>query len=200
MSACTRTLAATASVLVAAFAVPALAEPRQPHQPAGREVLPTPTGQLAVPWSRGDYRAGRAASWGPIQPAPQEMVLPLPDDAFQPTPLGMVPKSVLPCDAPCGCLRPRRIEYRDHRRPPRKGDCLCAPPIPTALVVPAGLGCQCAVEIPVCLPACCTASPQVEARRGLLGRTRVLYRWCCGLEVELVFCGNGDLIVHFDQR
>jgi hypothetical protein len=43
-------------------------------------------------------------------------------------------------------------------------------------------------------------APQVDIRRGLLGRARVLYRWCCGFEVEVVFYGNGNLVVHYDQR
>ena len=119
--------------------------------------------------------------------------------AIQGAPFNAVQKGEITCcpSPGCGCPQQRRIEYRNHCRL-RKGAFACAPPMQTVLAVPAG-GCgQCAVEVPVCIPACCTDAPQVNARRGLLGRTRVLYRWCCGFEVEVVFCGNGDLIVHYD--
>jgi hypothetical protein len=196
----TLVLVATAAVVVAALALPATAESRQPSRVAGWEVLPAPAGQIAEPWSRGDVTDGGAVSPQAVLPWPQEMLRPMPDAVYHPTPMPVGQRAASVCDVACGCPQPRRIEYRDHRRPPRKGEGLCVSPIHMALLVPNPLGCQCAVEIPVCVPACCSDAPQVEARRGLLGRTRLRYRWCCGFEIEVVICGNGDWIVHYAQR
>lgn len=193
-------LAVTAGVALAVLAIPATAEPRHQHPAAGWEALPVPGGFTAESWQRGGPRFVRKAPWEAVQQPSLEILPPAPNDVAQEMLMPSVQKGVLPYGPACGCPQQRRIEYRNHCRPLRKGDCLCAPPIPTVLAVPAGPCCQCAVEVPVCIPACCTDAPQVEGRRGLLGRTRVLYRWCCGFEVEVVFCGNGDLIVHYDQR
>ncbi len=193
-------LAVTAGVALAVLAVPAMAEPRHQHRAAGWETLPVPLALAPEPWQPGAQGVVQKTPWEVVpQPSP-EILLPPPDAAAQRAFMPSVQKGGIPCGPNCGCPPQRRIEYRNHCRPLRKGDCLCAPPIQTVLAVPDGSCCPGAVEVPVCLPACCTDAPQVEGRRGLLGRTRVLYRWCCGFEVEVVFCGNGDLIVHYDER
>jgi hypothetical protein len=53
----------------------------------------------------------------------------------------------------------------------------------------------CPVDVPVCLPACCTGEPTVCSGRGLLGRCVLTYTWCCGYQVTLRIKRNGDLIV-----
>ncbi len=193
-------LAVSAGLALAVLAIPATAEPRDQRRVAGWESLPPPVGMAAEPWQMGEPSVVRKVPWVAAQQPPLEILPPVPDEAAQSMFMPPVQKGELPCGPACGCPQQRRIAYRDHRRPPRKGDCLCAPPIQTVLAVPDGSCCQCAVEVPVCIPACCVDAPQVDIRRGLLGRARVLYRWCCGFEVEVVFCGNGNLIVHYDQR
>ena len=190
------------AVIVAAIIVmvaPARAEPRHRHLQAGWEVVPAQVGYPADSWQKGPLEAIQKGPAEVVQKVPLGVIQKGPLDAVQNMPMAAVQKGEITCcpSPGCGCPQQRRIEYRNHCRL-RKGAFACAPPVQTVLVVPGG-GCgQCAVEVPVCIPACCTDAPQVEARRGLLGRTRVLYRWCCGFEVEVVFCCNGDLIVHYD--
>ena len=193
-------LAVAIGFAIAVLSAPAQAEPRHRHLDTGWEAGPAQVRPWTETWEKGGPSVLQKKSWDVAQNGPLEILPPAPGDAVQQVPLPAVQKGGMPCCPACGCPQPRRIEYRNHCRPLRKGDCLCAPPIQTVLVVPNGQCGQCAVEVPVCLPACCTDAPRVEARRGLLGRTRVLYRWCCGFEVEVVFCCNGDLIVHYDQR
>jgi hypothetical protein len=86
----------------------------------------------------------------------------------------------------CGkpCIRYRQRLFRSH--------CCrdCCPSVTTLLEVVDPCRC-CAVEVPVCLPACCQNAPSVCSRRGLLGRRVVDYTWCCGYQVRVVFhrCG-----------
>lgn len=189
------------AVAMAVSVLPTQAEPRHRRVPTVWDVVLAQQGYPADPWQK-------EPDLEVIQKPPVDAVQKLPPGVIQKAPLDAVPLMPMPavqrgeitcCPTPgCGCPQQRRIEYRNHCRL-RKGVFACAPPVQTVLVVPDGSCCQCAVEVPVCIPACCTDAPQVEARKGLLGRTRVLYRWCCGFEVEIVFCCNGDLIVHYDE-
>lgn len=63
---------------------------------------------------------------------------------------------------------------------PCSGDC-CTPP--------------CSVDIPLCLPCCCTGAPSVDCSCGPLGRGVVNYEWCCGYKVKVVFHRCGDITV-----
>jgi hypothetical protein len=54
----------------------------------------------------------------------------------------------------------------------------------------------CSVEVPVCLPACCTGNPSVAGHRGLLGRGITTFNWCCGYQVRVVV-GRHDVVVHY---
>jgi len=194
----------SAIAVVAAMGVsvlPAQAEPRHRHAPAVWEVVPAqPEVYPADPWQKGPLDLIQRPPVDAVQKVPLGVIQKGPLDAPPLMPMPAVQKGdITCCPAPgCGCPQQRRIEYRNHCRL-RKGVFACAPPVQTVLVVPVDSCGQCAVEVPVCIPACCTDAPQVEARKGLLGRTRVLYRWCCGFEVEVVFCCNGDLIVHYDE-
>ena len=89
------------------------------------------------------------------------------------------------CQKPC-------ITYR-HRGPKLCCGC-CQPPVPTVLSVKNPCTC-CEIEVPVCLPACCTGEPKVCRGTGLFGRDVVEYEWCCGFSVRVAFKHCGDLIV-----
>jgi hypothetical protein len=88
------------------------------------------------------------------------------------------------CPTPC-------ITYRHHGP---KLCCGCAPSVETVLTVNDPCTC-CPVQIPVCLPACCSGEPTVCCGRGLLGRTVVSYDWCCGFSVTVRFLHSGDIVV-----
>jgi hypothetical protein len=105
------------------------------------------------------------------------------------------PASPAPTVAGAICCPERCITYKAHR-PCRKTCCDCAAPVQTVLLVKDPCVCGCLVNVPVCLPACCTGAPEVCCHRGLLGRAVVEYEWCCGYRVKIVFDRCGDLIVH----
>ena len=69
------------------------------------------------------------------------------------------------------------------------------PPIKTILLAKNPAGCSCAVEIPICVPACCSRPPHVEDHCGLFGRGIVDYEWCCGFRLKVVFRACGDVVV-----
>lgn len=72
--------------------------------------------------------------------------------------------------------------------------CECGPKVQTVLQVKDPCTC-CIVEVPVCIPACCTGEPCVDSKCGLLGNGKVFYRWCCGFEVKVVLTKCGDITV-----
>lgn len=74
----------------------------------------------------------------------------------------------------------------------------CQPPVKVVLKPVDPCTC-CAVEVCVCVPACCTGEPCVECGRGLFGRSTVTYTWDCGYSVTVKFKRNGDVIVVSDR-
>lgn len=72
----------------------------------------------------------------------------------------------------------------------------CLPPVNVVLQVKEPCGC-CLIDVPVCIPACCTGAPEVHCRRGVFGRHVVTYDWCCGYHLKIVMTKHGDLIVHY---
>ena len=89
----------------------------------------------------------------------------------------------------------RPIAYKHHHlRGPKCKSCL--PPIQMVLQVKDPCTC-CLVDVPVCVPACCSDVPDVSCRRGLLGRTIVSYQWCCGFHLNVVFDRFGCVTVHY---
>ena len=84
------------------------------------------------------------------------------------------------------------IKYVDRAR--CLGCCDCGPSIQTALQVKDPCSC-CIVDVPVCLPACCTGEPCVDAKCGLLGNGKIFYTWNCGYEVKVVLNKRGDITV-----
>jgi len=94
------------------------------------------------------------------------------------------------CEKPC-------IVYRHHGRC-RRACCTCAPPVKTVLLVKNPADCrECYVEVPVCIPACCTQPPCVDGRCGLFGRGVVDYDYCCGFRIRVIFRRCGDVVVHY---
>lgn len=90
------------------------------------------------------------------------------------------------------CYKPC-ISYKHHRG--CKVCCGCESPIKTVLVVNDPCCCDCPVEVPVCIPSCCTDKPCVSSRCGLFGRGIVDYSWDCGYRVRVVFTRHG-VVVH----
>jgi hypothetical protein len=66
----------------------------------------------------------------------------------------------------------------------------CKPPVQTVLTVKDPCTC-CEVQVPVCIPACCTGEPTVGCKNTIIGRGVVFYDWC-GFSVAVRFdrCGN----------
>ncbi|MFO0867377.1 MAG: hypothetical protein U0935_00385 [Pirellulales bacterium] len=59
-------------------------------------------------------------------------------------------------------------------------------------------GCQ--VNIPICLPTCCNGPLASCERVGALGRSVIVYRWCCGFAVKIITDRCGDVTVHIFNR
>jgi hypothetical protein len=92
------------------------------------------------------------------------------------------------------CQTPRCIDYRHHRaRRCRFDPCHTTQVV---LQVP-DYCCCCLVEVPVCVPACCTEAPSICSHKGLFGRDVVEYSWCCGYSIKVVFDRCGDVTVHY---
>lgn len=111
------------------------------------------------------------------------------------------PEAPSASDAPASpavrlCCGQRCIAYRYHGRAKCCGD--CKPPVKTVLLVKDPGACTCCyVQVPVCLPACCTGSPQVHCRKGIFKDGVVTYSYCCGVRVKVVFDRCGDIVVHY---
>lgn len=84
------------------------------------------------------------------------------------------------CPAPC-------ITYRHHGH--HKVCCGCAPSYETVLCATNPRTC-CPVNIPVCVPGCCTGAPTMTCHHNT-----VRYEWCCGYRVTVRFKHNGDVKV-----
>lgn len=193
-----------------AAAAPAKAEPTPAVKPAV-EAKPLP--KPPVPAKAEPAPVAKPLPKPPVpakaEPAPVAKPLPKPPvpAAAQPAPAA---KPAAPaeaaaeapagscCPQPVGCCpQPRCIKYVQHHL--RRKLCCCGV-APTSMVLvvkdPRCCAAQCTVEVPVCLPGCCTGEPQVDCCRGPLGRGYVTFKWCCGYEVRVVFLLTGDLLVH----
>jgi len=82
----------------------------------------------------------------------------------------------------------------------RKVCCSCEPPIKVVVKACDPGCCGCAVEVPMCIPACCTDAPCVTSRCGLFGRGIVNYQWKCGFRAQVVFTRHGDVHVKYFGR
>lgn len=111
-----------------------------------------------------------------------------------PAPSVVVPGQPVPAPVakPCVC-----IEYRHHGRPICCCDCNAPAEIKMVLVVKDPRDCCCEVEVPVCLPGCCTGTPCVDSRCRVLGRATVTYEFECGVRVTVLFRARGDIVVTY---
>lgn len=91
------------------------------------------------------------------------------------------------------CKEPRCIAYKSHRFLRCKWDRCHTQQV--VLQVPDYCSC-CLVEVPVCIPACCSGAPTVCAHDGCFGRDVVEYSWCCGYHLKVVFDRCGNVVVH----
>lgn len=135
-----------------------------------RVILPT----LLVVMAFGSAAEARLARQQPAAPA-----------AAAPAP------KVATCE-PVKCC-PRNICYRHHP------GCGCYDPckkMDLILQVKDPCAC-CVVEVPVCIPACCTTAPTVCCYKGFLRRQVVEYSWACGFKLKVVFDRCGDIVVHY---
>ncbi len=105
-------------------------------------------------------------------------------------PVPVVTTGCTDCCAPKYC-----IVYRKHHA--RRSVCCgcCNGPMQMMLQIQDPCTC-CPIEIPVCVPGCCTDAPCVTSSRGLFGRTITEYSWCCGFRVRIVLTRSNTVIVH----
>lgn len=55
----------------------------------------------------------------------------------------------------------------------------------------------CVVAVPVCLPVCCTGTPEVCTKCGLFGRSVTRFDYCCGVSVVVAINGCGGIAVTY---
>jgi hypothetical protein len=56
----------------------------------------------------------------------------------------------------------------------------------------------CTVEVPICLPGCCTGAPSVCCRCPILFNREVIrYDYCCGVSVVVKISKCGDILVTY---
>lgn len=100
----------------------------------------------------------------------------------------------VPVQAPIqkgSCCVPSCIRYFEHGRARR----CCGPTYQTTLTYCDPCS-DCLVCIPVCVPVCCDEPAKIVERHGALGRSVVVFRWCCGYMVKVVTDRCGDVAVH----
>ena len=53
----------------------------------------------------------------------------------------------------------------------------------------------CLVDVPVCIPACCTGEPCIDSKCGALGNGKIFYTWPSGYELKVVLNKRGNITV-----
>lgn len=104
------------------------------------------------------------------------------------------PTCAEPVPVPAKCCWNPCISY-EHRG---RSICCCeCAPIQTALQVTDPCTC-CTIEVPVCLPGCCTGSPAVCSRCPILFNREVIkFEYCCGVTVVVKISKCGDILVTY---
>lgn len=70
-------------------------------------------------------------------------------------------------------------------------DC-CPPPPPVPIVLKVCHPCTgCMLDVPVCIPACCTGAPCVSNHCTLIGHGKTVFSWSCGHSVTVRFTHGG---------
>ncbi|MEX0819736.1 MAG: hypothetical protein WD070_09075 [Pirellulaceae bacterium] len=127
-----------------------------------------------------------------VRPAPKRV---MPYQAAQKMPYHVAQKGVYQKEAYQKGSVATCVRYVQHR-PHRKTCCDCGPSYETFLTVIDPKTC-CAIDVPVCLPACCAGYPQSSGRDGLFGRGITKFSWHCGYSVRIVVGHRGDVTVHY---
>lgn len=133
------------------------------------------------------YQVVQKGAFQAVQKTPYQAVQKMPYQAYQ---KGAYQKGAYQKGTVATCVR-----YVQHC-PHRKTCCDCGSSYQTVLTVIDPNTC-CPVDVPVCLPSCCTGQPLCSARHGLLGRGITSYSWCCGYTVRIVIGIHGDVTVHY---
>ena len=109
---------------------------------------------------------------------------------FDKASIDVVSHAVVHCCDDCGDVNIcyRHIGFRKTCCDP------CLEPIKTTLTVchPC-TGCE--IEVPVCLPGCCTGDPTSCDRSTLIGAGLTRFEWCCGYSVVVRYKRCGDITV-----
>lgn len=72
----------------------------------------------------------------------------------------------------------------------------CPPPPPQHIVLQVCHPCTgCTIDVPVCVPACCTGAPTVCFRNTLIGNGKTVFEWCCGYQVVVRYTHCGYRVV-----
>ena len=142
------------------------------------ESLPTP----AALSRQGRFVPAQKIPYQAVQKMPYQTVQKMP---YYPAQKGVYQKSVLAT----------RVRYVQHC-PHRKTCCGCGSSYQTILTVIDPVTC-CPIDVPVCLPTCCTGQPASSGRKGLLVRGVTSYSWCCGYTVRIVVGHHGNVVVHY---
>lgn len=111
---------------------------------------------------------------------------------------GAAPTVVADCN--CGqcatcCPSKYRFVYRQHHV--RRQVCCdpCLPNVEMVLQVTDPCTC-CPIDVPVCVPGCCTEPPCVTKRGGVGGRSITEFTWRNGFRVRIVHTPRDLLVVH----
>jgi hypothetical protein len=123
-----------------------------------------------------------------------EIAAPAPPEAAPEAPLPAAPMTAAPAaveysPAPC-------ISYRTHFAARRMLRCQRQVEMMMTVDNPADCD-RCTVNVPLCIPCCCTGAPSVQSDCSLLGRGTVQYCWDCGFRATVVFRARGDIVVHY---
>jgi len=106
------------------------------------------------------------------------------------------PEYLPPICTPQPCCYEACFHYKTHRLHKKVCPCDCCPPVKMVIQV-IDPRCNCFVDVPVCVPACCKGVPKVSSRCGLFNRGIVEYCWCCGYKIKFVFRKGGHVDVHY---
>ena len=100
-----------------------------------------------------------------------------------------------PVPAAANCCWHPNICYEHRGCPICCCDCTAAP-VKTSIRVTDPCTC-CSVDVPLCLPSCCTGAPCCVKDRCpiLFNRELIRYEYCCGVAVTIKISKCGDILV-----
>lgn len=93
----------------------------------------------------------------------------------------------------------KHVKARYVQHFPRRTCCGCKSSLDTVLTVQDPRT-HCLIDVPVCIPGCCTGKPSVHAHAGVFGRGVTAFHWACGYKARVVVDRRGDVTVHYFGR